>query len=1037
MRNVTYINAGAGSGKTYTLTEILSDTLALKHVSPSEIILTTFTVPAAKEFKTKSKAKLFEKGLFEEANLLDTAMIGTIHSVAYSIISKFWYQLGLSPKLDILTEEDSDAYRSESLGSLATAAELDKLARFAEKFDIRSDRSSQIDPMFWKSHISSIIGFATNYQITDFTESCEKSKAFFRQFVSPNVPAIPSTQEFANAVQAFEEVNNSAKESKTKEERKQTIRELKRNLGRRILADYAKFLREASKTKTFANDSRISPVLDALVSMWQSKEIYEQVAEYINIIFDLASRWQKQYAEFKKVRNLLDFNDLEKYLLQLLEDEEAACEIGASYRYLFVDEFQDCSPIQVKIFHKLSTLVEHSYWVGDMKQSIYGFRGSDPKLVESVIKDVDASQTNGCNIQTLPFSWRSVPEIVNLCNDVFVTAFSDIPAARVKLTAQKTSDKDIQPLTIWKLNGSSQVARNEEIACLISEMVKHGVQPNDIAVLARSNNSFDNLALQLAENGIPVNRSAESPMASLTATLACAVLRLADNNADTLAKAEIAFLTDDAYYTGNIISKTLKHIDVTTSRPCHDFLNDVHLINKILGLRASLKHQSLSEFVESVLLELDMYEIAKVCEPEEYVERVLNTIIAAASQYQESAARLGTVASVAGFINFLDTREIGIPGDSSGVNLLTIHKAKGLEWKHVIVTPLSENPADEEKILKRECFGTHFCRNGESSAENAFGNVFIQLTPYIFGVNTKTPNAIAAIIKNSEEFKKIKAEHISEEARVLYVAMTRPSHQLILPLGGKKPYQWLEDIGVDAPSVFEKHSFENHVAEPVSQDDIDEEVMPEDSAEDDWDYTFRYAQPAKYEHRDRQPSLIQATSCVISHHNFGKRIPLNRAKNIDMSRVGNCIHHIYQLCDNQYPSDLSVANVIAGYGLSGVLANHTEIRDAWHQLHDYVHKHHGAVRSHRHERSFIHNKDGQSYTGSIDLTFETDEGTVLVDYKTCPLGDAAILDENNEHFAGHYSGQLSCYRNALTAAGEKVCATYVYYPVSGILVQLL
>ena len=72
---------------------------------------------------------------------------------------------------------------------------------------------------------------------------------------------------------------------------------------------------------------------------------------------------------------------------KLLQDKEVAAEIGKTYTHLFVDEFQDCSPIQVKIFMALADVVKQSYWVGDTKQAIYGFRGSDTALTKAVADD--------------------------------------------------------------------------------------------------------------------------------------------------------------------------------------------------------------------------------------------------------------------------------------------------------------------------------------------------------------------------------------------------------------------------------------------------------------------------------------------------------------------------------------------------------------------------------------------------------------------------------------------------------------------------
>jgi hypothetical protein len=59
-----------------------------------------------------------------------------------------------------------------------------------------------------------------------------------------------------------------------------------------------------------------------------------------------------------------------------------------------------------------------------------------------------------------------------------------------------------------------------------------------------------------------------------------------------------------------------------------------------------------------------------------------------------------------------------------------------------------------------------------------------------------------------------------------------------------------------------------------------------------------------------------------------------------------------------------------------------------------------------------------------------------VDFKTNPMGAKSVLEPENEHFAGWYSGQLDAYQNALEAAGEKVIKRYIYYPVSGLLVEV-
>ena len=134
MERVTYISAGAGSGKTYTLTHLLADHIANGDVEPEKVILTTYTKKAAAEFREKSKSVLYEEGrkhpeLFEAAARLEQASIGTVHAVANSFVQKYWFYLGLSPQQKVIAEEDVDFYISQSLAELPTQDEIKFLNR--------------------------------------------------------------------------------------------------------------------------------------------------------------------------------------------------------------------------------------------------------------------------------------------------------------------------------------------------------------------------------------------------------------------------------------------------------------------------------------------------------------------------------------------------------------------------------------------------------------------------------------------------------------------------------------------------------------------------------------------------------------------------------------------------------------------------------------------------------------------------------------------------------------------------------------------
>ena len=161
MKNVTFISAGAGSGKTYTLTQKIVEMVKNGDCRSDEIILTTFTKVAANELREKVRSALYAAGFYDAAMNIDNAAIGTIHSVAYQFLSRYWYLLGISANVTIMPEENSSFYISQSLSSLPTEDDLLLFDRVFKAFDVKkydSIRNSRLPyPDFWKDELKSII----------------------------------------------------------------------------------------------------------------------------------------------------------------------------------------------------------------------------------------------------------------------------------------------------------------------------------------------------------------------------------------------------------------------------------------------------------------------------------------------------------------------------------------------------------------------------------------------------------------------------------------------------------------------------------------------------------------------------------------------------------------------------------------------------------------------------------------------------------------------------------------------------------------
>lgn len=1045
MKNVTYINAGAGSGKTYRLTETLTNLIKSEKVKPEQVILTTFTTKAANEFKEKAKAFLYDEGLYDAAIQLDHAMIGTVHSVCQRMIGKYWFHLGLSPNMGVMAEEDTAYYISQSLSELPTDEELKVLHGFARYFDIRVTEGYMVKKAinydFWQDHLKAVIGFATNYELEDFKQSEEESLDYIRKFVKADSNCNFTYEELKAVIAEHETFLRSKKQSATNDKRIEALVQAKRRLDRPTLG----ILKNIDST--IGSPKGYGPLAEdfqnRMAGLWTSQMVYDRQEKYIRLIFDLAQRWKENFAQFKRDKNLLDYNDMEKYMRLLMMNKDIASEISQSYRYLFVDEFQDSSPIQVKIFDALSDLMEHSYWVGDFKQAIYGFRGSDIALTKAVVDSVSKKE-NGCDTDTLDTSWRSLPDIVELNNDVFRKTFADILEEKnICLKQHRKNDNYEESLRYFVNSDEYGVAEH------VLKLLNRGVKPNEIAVLARANATLADVASQLKQYEIPSSREDTPIIDSYTYTLTSSLLHIVDSTKDSLAKATVAILTEEDYNTRRIIEEKILN-DANDDAKTEDYLAEVPLIRRLLTIRPKLQQQSVSSLVESMIIMLDLFNIVKKVETDAaFGISCLQIIINTARIYEEHCVQMNLPATIDGFIAYIETVSPTGIGDANGVQLHTYHSCKGLQWKYVILMSLNTNVSDLKKAVRGETYGVHPVHVEEPTAENPYPNVFIRLTPWIYGTDRNVPDEISSIIEDSAGFKQAYKAMLSETNRVLYVGMTRPQDVLILniekPKRGMKLLQWPKDNGVNTTSetipeqgdwdVFGTgHIFKNFT---LTQEEFDklENYGDKDSALsmrlniDEPDFKTR-------EPRYISPSHISKCGKTGKYYDFEQRIPLSKNPE-DMATVGNCIHQIFVGIEEHTSANrIEMDEIIRNYGLSAVLTDTDAILSAWKNLYDKLVLLHGEPVKTYHERPFRMDYDGQTMVGSIDLVWQTQEGDILVDFKNNPMAAKYILDPDNEHFAGWYAGQLNAYQDALEAAGEKVLQRYIYYPVNGLLVEI-
>ena len=786
----------------------------------------------------------------------------------------------------------------------------------------------------------------------------------------------------------------------------------------------------------------VNDIADSLSELYATEEVHEKVNAYIDWIFKLAQKWASLYKDYKKENQLIDFNDMEQMFYELLQNAEVAADIKATYKYAFVDEFQDCSPMQVKIFDMLSQLVEHNIWVGDKKQAIYGFRGSDSALTESVmniIQDNKDKGLDGCSTDILGNSWRSVPEIVNFTNAVYEKIFNKTTDEQKREVHLEPVREDHGSVGFWWLTEGRAEDRAKTIAANIIDLLNtqgKDEKPSDIAVLGRNKDHFTQIANILREHGVPVYINEDKMSGAYTVRLVTAILQLIEDETAEYPKAHIAFLTEPGHKLENLIDDKIAFNSKENNETL--FYNDIPLVRKVLENRERYKLQSISAMVQGLIVELDLFNVAKKLNDTADSAKLLHAIIDSATAYEDNCAMMNLPCSITGFIEYINQNQISVSGATEGVQFYTFHKSKGLEWKTVIVLSCEYNFIDEHRMLQREYFGVDFVRLASPTKVNLFPEVVISVLPNIFGLKKASPEWLIPI-QNTERYSFINKKLTEEMKRLFYVAMTRPRDNLILALNGKgkspKPldaftkmgFQFMCDYFADFCDLFE-------VGVPAKRlPNVDSAI--EYNHEKPGNMMIKLAGKSEKDVplRDLTPSSMQGGEVKAEMLETGTAITISGKA--DAAALGTCIHDIF--CVAESKSDKDIADMVKAYGFESNLPKTDEIKKAWEALTSWLTSNYGPAQKQYHELPFKHQlKTGQIVTGSMDFVWETKEGCVVVDYKTTNANKDALLNKATDIYVGKYKGQLECYEQALNVAEKKVIAKVLYYPVIGGIVKI-
>ena len=1065
MNHVTYISAGAGSGKTYTLTTFLSELITKKGVKPEEFILTTFTEAAAAEFKEKARAKIFECTDYEQyaqaAERLNQAMIGTVDSVSYRFVMKYWYLLGISPNLKFLDDETTKFFINQNLQNILTAEESDFLKSFVDDFEVGysygSDKYGK-NYDFWKEDVKDIMDKSKSFD-TDMSENLKASLEYANSLLGdwPLSYDKNNTKDIMALLDEFAEVNANSPEGDQRNKRDKAIKDWRHDFsnGASYLAyqSFAKALQGRPPLADYRNCPHFQVVLSTLSHIYDSKEVKEEIVRYIELIFDLVNRLTMKYEDYKKEHHAVDYVDIENHFLKLLDIEEVKEDIRENFKYVFVDEFQDSSPTQVKMFEMLSAIVgrdedddykikignntfslHNSVWVGDFKQAIYGFRGADTALTKAVADIIEANmktKPKQFSMHSLDTSYRSYQQIVDKTNEIFEYSFSGILSPEnVHLNHNRAQPANFDSLRTWTLNGNNASERLVDLCDRLEKLVLKTRDPSKIAVLARNKTHYEKIIDELRKRNIPVSIETEIEPSCDEVQLIIALLRLVINPYDAYSRALVTFLTEKDFDAGKVIDSKLdfcenyKKAKEKGEENLPEYLSKKTIISKFMEKKSVFSSQTIHSLVESLIIELDLFNLCRNWDSAEISDVILQALVDAAGKYEELCAASAIPPTISGYIAYIsDKKNLKSGGSKNGIVFMTIHKSKGLEWDHVILLSLKSDESEIGQFIKHEVFGVSFYHKDAPSSENLYPPMIVNLFPTIITGSHGIPQCIQDSVQlHSSRYNQQLAELTSEVRRLWYVAITRARDILTLIKEGRTPYAALNLIG--APSGWEAGFIEDNLKEGEKYVLTTPPVL-----------SLNVQESKSHSKRNIQPSGYTAEKKFTPKtlYKSGHRIPFGKGES-ESNVIGSCIHDIFCVLEkNKTPE--ACERIIEGYELKDILNDSAAIIKAWDNLADFLKKEYGDAVSVAHELNFTQGFDGHIVNGSIDYIYRTSKGTVLIDFKTFPGKESDIINEG-KHCAANYSGQFQCYQKALEANGETVIARLVYYPVGGLVVEL-
>jgi len=1041
--NIHFISAGAGSGKTYSLTHKLEALLSSGQVTPAGVIATTFTKLAAGELKERVRGALIEAGQLSVANQMEQSLIGTVNSVCGEILRRFAFEAGMPPDQQVLEEAQGDVlfYQAMEQALADNKLLIRQMNATCHRLQI-IDRQMQLN---WRGEVKRIADAArANNQSPDDIRHLGKTSADQLLAHFPKATSRDLDRLLLNAIeQATKGIDTDVDSTKVTREYVSLITGIRAGLYKQR-ATWPEWIGLSKKMPGAKSKRFAEPIADIAIDYDKHPVLHRDIRFFAEQAFAIAADSLSAYQQLKTQKGLIDFVDQEQRLYHLLNHPTVQETLREELQLLMVDEFQDTSPIQLALFLKLSQLAGQVIWVGDIKQSIYGFRGSDPTLMAAVVQRVTA---DGNEPEILENSWRSTPELVAYINNLFVPAFAaTLTPEQVALQSARTSVTDQPAVELWRLGGGNKSERAQALASGIRSLMAEGrtvidkqsnearaAHYSDIAILCRTHANLNEIATALSEAKLPIRYKRPGLSGTPEGCLALACLRRLIDPLDTLASAEILTLTDCANPEA-WIAQRMAYLNDPDTRSAQWLEESEH--SPVAALKAQRERLHFLTPVEVLRTAIDagnvresVYRWGPTEQRSQHRLNNLAALLAHADDYMNQCTAQNQPATSAGLVLWLyqlaeaeeDTQATG--GAENAIQLVTHHGAKGLEWPIVVAMDLDAK-------LKPRLWGLSVLPSPAAiSLDDPLANRTLRYWPACTGLLSANIPLLDEIAASAEGQAALEQE-IQESKRLLYVSLTRPRDSLIITLDSKKTGgEWMDTLG--APWMLpEAETLPLPDGTAIPSRELELQASEPDTGLPEYKPTWLTSHAPVIETLPLRlsPSAIgaSATARVGEIITLGERLEIEG--DYDPATLGSALHAVIA---TTLLGQSATARVLCDHGMEKTISV-AAANESANRLLTTIHQRFKPITLHAEYPIQYTNDSGQLISGWIDLLVETAEGFVLIDHKASPRARS-----DWEDIALGYSGQLAAYADGIVrATGKPVISRWIHFGVTGGLVEV-